>query len=287
MPTPMPGAEAHDDVRRYLRVLGANQTTPLFWTTFDDKRQRRDLGYTANAALEQIQPRLEYLNAEGAGVFVCVGRVRGTERLRQNVQAVDVLVLDLDGARLPATFGYLPTPHLIVETSPARWHCYWMVDNIPLDAFEIMQRKLAIQFHGDRSVSFLEQIIRVPGFLHHKREPFRSRITWDQVNAERCCFIDIASVLKDIDLLSLADKGPVWIRDRSTNAIIDDRFLSHVVWSEVLKLDTDDPAEIAERAWRWCKTKIDPARLGQRCTLELALFTAREAMRTMTTGQTV
>jgi hypothetical protein len=282
MSSAMEKANSRDTVRSYLRVLSEDEATPLFWTTFDDKRRRLDLGFTDNAPLRLVEPRLRRMNAEGAGVFICLGRICGSERLKQNVQSVGVLVLDLDGALLPPTFGDMPPLHLIVETSPARWHCYWMVDSIPLEAFEILQRKLAIQFNGDRSVSFLEQIIRVPGFIHHKKQPFLPRIALDQVDAGHCSFIEVASALKGIDLMSMETKGPMWIRDRSTGAIIDHRFLSYVVWSEVLQLETDDPAEIADRAWRYCEDRVDVARLGLRCTLELAHLIARSAKRTIT-----
>ncbi len=249
-----------DDVIQQLRVLGADSSTSCFWSTHDDRRMRRDLDFAANAPFAEVRPRLRQLNTEGAGVFVCLGRVDGSERLSRNVRAIDVLVLDLDGPLLPSKFAPMPPPHLVVATSPGRWHVYWMLCGMPIDAFEIMQRKLAIRFDGDRSVSCREQLIRVPGFVHHKKQPFLSHVTASRLDAGRHRFLDLADALRDIDFMSDPLQGPQWIRHHVSGEIVDSRFKHFAVWSEVLKLDSIDPSVIASRAWRVCEARTEVTR---------------------------
>lgn len=76
-------------------------------------------------------------------------------------------------------------------------------------------------------------------------------------------------------------QGPVWIRDRATGLIIDETFLSHTVWSEVLMFDADDSGEIGRRAWRRCKERVDAATLGSRYMAPMAESIAHLALRTL------
>ena len=68
-------------------------------------------------------------------------------------------------------------PHVIVETSPGKFHAYWLVDGLPLDQFEAVQRWIATMFGGDH-VTDLCRVMRLPGFMHQKdpRQPFMVRI---------------------------------------------------------------------------------------------------------------
>ena len=47
---------------------------------------------------------------------------------------------------------------------------------MPLDRFKSFQRELAHTLGGDPSVCNLSRVMRVPGFLHQKSEPFLSRV---------------------------------------------------------------------------------------------------------------
>jgi hypothetical protein len=40
-------------------------------------------------------------------------------------------------------------PHILVESSPGKWHAYYMVDECDLDQFKPRQRALAQRFGGD------------------------------------------------------------------------------------------------------------------------------------------
>ena len=89
------------------------------------------------------------------------------------MQRVRAVFVDLDGAPLAPVLEAGLEPHVVVESSPGKFHVYWQVDDCPLDQFERVQRALARRFGGDPSVHDLPRVLRVPGFLHCKGEPFR------------------------------------------------------------------------------------------------------------------
>src|SRR5690606_31030556 len=93
-----------------------------------------------------------------------------------NVQKVRAHFVDLDGAPLDPVVQSDAPPHIVVVSSPMKWHAYWKVTDCPLQAFKQRQKALAKQFGGDASVCDLARVLRVPGFWHLKSTPFQSRL---------------------------------------------------------------------------------------------------------------
>ena len=159
--------------RAFLQRLDAEAGT-FTLQTFDDTAAKR----RAAARVHQVDPAngaldaLAGWNAKGAGVFVTVNATDGTGRQAHNIVSVRALFVDLDGAPLRPVLECAPAPHIVIESSPSRYHAYWRVDDCPLDQFERVQRALARRFDGDPSVHDLPRVMRLPGFLHRKGAPF-------------------------------------------------------------------------------------------------------------------
>ena len=125
-----------------------------------------------------------------------VNETDGNGQTKQNVTSVRALFADLDGTPLRNIKRIPIEPHLVVETSPGKFHVYWLIQNVPLATFSTLQQQLAAIVGSDPAVSDLPRIMRVPGTWHHKAKPFRARI--DQINAApRLSYSQIKSVLAD------------------------------------------------------------------------------------------
>jgi Family of unknown function (DUF5906)/RepB DNA-primase N-terminal domain/Primase C terminal 1 (PriCT-1) len=132
-----------------------------------------DLRY---ATLDEIYPVLEEWNNSGAGIFVAVNETDGKGQRTENITRVRALFADLDGCPL-SNIGAVPLePHLVIETSPKKYHAYWLVDGLSLDDFKPLQQTIAAICSSDPVVCDLPRIMRVPGFHHHKGEAFLTRI---------------------------------------------------------------------------------------------------------------
>lgn len=167
------------EAQRFFDLLcGANEfPSKATVQTFDDRKQDDSLKGILHGSLPQLSAELIRRNQRGAGIFVALNETDGRGRKNENITSVRALFLDLDGAPLPDPTEWGPTPpHVIVETSPDRFHCLWLVNDCPLDKFKIYQKALAERFNGDPSVSTLERCVRVPGFFHNKSAPFQSHI---------------------------------------------------------------------------------------------------------------
>lgn len=153
--------------------------------TIDDDKQRKShaLNRVLHGTLDQHLGALTRLQQQGAGVFIMVNEGDGvvhagskTCRTAQNVIAVRALFVDLDGAPLEPVLA-AHHPDILVESSPKRWHGYWVTSDCPLAEFTLRQKQIAQKFAGDASIHDLPRVMRLPGFWHQKAKPFMTRMT--------------------------------------------------------------------------------------------------------------
>ena len=151
--------------------------------TFDDDQSRKDknLVRVLHGTLNRHGTTLKTLNQNGAGIFVTVNQTNLKGRKAANIVKVRAAFLDLDGSPVEPVLDHTLEPNIIVESSPARWHAYWLCE-LPCEEFSAVQLGLAEKFNGDTSVHDLPRVMRLPGFYHlkcgvgRKLEPFLTRI---------------------------------------------------------------------------------------------------------------
>jgi hypothetical protein len=167
-------APDRNEAARFLALLDAAATRFTF-QTFDDNKDRRDktLARVLHGSLDQHWATLARLNSLGAGIFVTINETDFKGRTAANIVRVRALFLDCDGAPLPQDG---PRRHIAVESSTGRFHAYWKPNGIALADFGQMQKLIARRWHGDQSVNDLCRVMRLPGFVHRKGEPFLTRI---------------------------------------------------------------------------------------------------------------
>src|SRR5215831_11069158 len=166
------------DLEAAEQFLGLLRATRCTFQTFDDNAQRKDrkLAIILYGSLAEHTDTLQHLNGLGAGIFIAVNQTDGQGRKRENIKRVRAVTLDLDGEPLDPVKLCVLKPHMIVESSPGRYHAYWRVKGLAIDQFEDVQRAIAKRFDGDPAVAKLTHVARLPGFYHCKREPFRTHI---------------------------------------------------------------------------------------------------------------
>lgn len=166
----MTASMAYEHRFKFLEYFKGNNT----FQTFDDKgRSRKDL----IKIFHNDTRYLEELNRKGAGVFLTINETDVTGRKRENITKIRAVFVDLDGADPNPVLNALP--NLMVESSPGKYHAYWFVKDFPLEGFTDVQKRIAEMFNGDNKVHDLPRILRVPGYMHQKGEPFCSRIVFE------------------------------------------------------------------------------------------------------------
>jgi putative DNA primase/helicase len=183
------------EAMQHLAMLASGHGHAFTFQTFDDNKERKkahdernkerkragkkalpdSYARTIHGTLEQRWGELVDLNERGAGVFITVNATEGKRRTTESTTLVRAVFCDLDGSPLEPAAQWRQ-PNFVIESSPGRYHPYWLVSDMPLQDFAGYQKWLAKRFNGDPKVHDLPRVLRLAGFIHRKDKPFRSRI---------------------------------------------------------------------------------------------------------------
>ncbi len=169
----MTAAANLSEATRFLDLMTEGE--PVTFQTFGDSAQEPALARVMHGTFGQHATTLHELNARGAGVFWMVNVGDSQGRKAENVTGVRALFVDLDGAPIGPVHDAGLEPDAVVESSPDRWHAYWLVDGCAPSRFKPAQQALAAKFGGDRSVCDLPRVMRLPSFFHQKGQPFTTQ----------------------------------------------------------------------------------------------------------------
>ena len=149
----------------------------------ETKAQQR-IWNAKKAASKEVQKWLKYSNTHGYDIYIGMNPLQPGSRTRskEDIQEVRRVYLDLDedgpsklkDALQDSFSGKLPSPSYIINTSPDRYQLIWNVKPgsfTPHEA-ESLMRGLATKYGGDRSVTDVSRVLRLPGFKH------RGKNTW-------------------------------------------------------------------------------------------------------------
>lgn len=150
---------------------------PVTFQTFDDAAPKRKyLTRIMHGTLAEHAGTLAQLNQQGAGIFIMINEGNLQGRKATDVTRVRAVFVDLDGAPLEPVLDCKLSPSIVVESSPGRFHAYWLCPGLSREQFKPVQQALAARFNGDVSVCDLPRVMRLPGFIHQKGAPFQTRI---------------------------------------------------------------------------------------------------------------
>jgi hypothetical protein len=114
-------------------------------------------------------------NAAGADVFLGMNPIKENSynRTKESIREVRHVYLDLDEsarASLQAirTSGDIPTPNVVLDTSPEKHQVIWRVEGLDRDQAEALLHSLAKAFRGDSAATDISRVLRVPGFANRK-----------------------------------------------------------------------------------------------------------------------
>ena len=163
---------------RFLLLLDETADTFTF-QTFDDDKARREsrrkngqhdpLARILHGSLEHCWRGLCRLNDQGAGVYVTVNETNGTGRTAAHIIRARAVFEEQDTPNKPPA-DYPLEPHIEVESSPGKFHRYWLADGLTLGEYTSIQAGIAERYQGDPSAADgINRVMRLPGFYHQKK----------------------------------------------------------------------------------------------------------------------
>lgn len=168
-----------DEATAFLTALD-DEAESFCFQTFDDQKSRKDptLVRVLHGTLEQYWAVLADLNRRGAGVFVTVNVTDGKGRKLENMVRPRAIFQEADRPNTP-----VPTldPHIEVESSPGKFHRYWLIEEATAPTFDVWgegMERMVMDFGSDPNARDPSRVLRLPGFYHQKdpSRPFMVRI---------------------------------------------------------------------------------------------------------------
>ena len=128
--------------------------------------------------LAELAERLVKANRDGFGVYITINHSSTGRRIAGDIDRVRAVFGDMDGAPLENINAAPIRPQMIIESSPGKYHIYWLCDGLPLETFVGVQKRIAKDYGADAVCCDLPRVLRVPGFVHVKGDsaPFITRI---------------------------------------------------------------------------------------------------------------
>lgn len=158
------------DSEKFLTLLGGSNDKFTFAAIHDvDKNQRVHHFY---GTLNEHYNNLEKLNQKGYGIFVTIQETTSENRKNKDIKRVRAIYVDVDKVgEFPKLEEFHIQPSMSVESSPGKFHHYWLIDGCHLDEFSSIQKRL-IQFYpgSDEGINDLARVMRLPGFAHCKTD---------------------------------------------------------------------------------------------------------------------
>ena len=156
----------------FLTALDEDSDAWSFQTFDDGPNKNKTLIRQFHGSLDHHAADLATLNDQGAGIFVTVNQTNGKGRKKADITRIRALFVDLDGSPLGPVQNAANEPHIVVESSPGRYHAYWRVNDCAVDQCEPALKQLIEKFNADRSCCDRSRVLRVPGFYHRKSTPY-------------------------------------------------------------------------------------------------------------------
>ena len=83
--------------------------------------------------VDELFRKLVARNEDGAGIYVVANKSTGAKD--KDVTSVRAVFADQDVPSSRASEGWPIDPHMIVETSPGRYHYWWLADGLSREEF--------------------------------------------------------------------------------------------------------------------------------------------------------
>ncbi len=150
----------------------------------EEAKTQQRIWSAKKAASKEVHKWLKYSNSHGYDIYIGMNPLQPGSRTRnkEDVQEVRRVYADLDedgGTKLKELLqdsfsGKIPKASYIINTSPDRYQVIWNVKPgsfTPQEA-EALMRGIAVKYGGDRAVTDVSRVLRLPGFKH------RGKNTW-------------------------------------------------------------------------------------------------------------
>lgn len=167
-----------DQAKKYLTLLDPNAEKFLF-AAYDYRKIAK--GKQVYSTFDSAKSKLLEFNKDVFCIYVTVNETNGPSRKKGDIKRARAIWVEDDEQRSKPREDWQLKPSLIVESSPNKYHYYWLTSTTKLDEWDAVMATM-VNVHGcDNKAKDLARVLRLPGFNHRKdlTKPFECKLLDD------------------------------------------------------------------------------------------------------------
>ena len=161
------------EAEQFLNLLKISDTDNIFeFVTFTEgeAKTENDKVFHRQGSFIKYENTLCTENEQSRGVFVTVN----CGSRQKDIYKARAIWQENDGP------GIMPelAPSFSVESSPGKFHHYWLIEGGTEDLtnWDTIMSIMVSKYKSDKSAKDRGRVLRIPGFYHQKKEPFRCKL---------------------------------------------------------------------------------------------------------------
>ena len=158
----------------FVERLTGSKASVIDWRCISD-RDKGEPGKNLRGTINELWDTLTRYNTSGWGIFCNVNELDGKGCNLTNITKVRAHFTDLDNVFTSHAMYQKAVAEgacIAVQTSPNKYHLYWLTEPYRDNArFTVLQKKLIQAYDGDKQITDSTRVMRAPGFNHCKGEP--------------------------------------------------------------------------------------------------------------------
>lgn len=164
-----------EQAKIYLKLLDPNAKKFLF-ACFDYRKINK--GRTYYGSFDSSVKQLKDANDKNYCIYVTVNETKAGERKKESITRARAIWVEDDKASQSPRTDWPIKPSMIVESSPNKYHYYWMTSTKKFDEWDAVMETMVTKHGCDNKAKDLARVLRLPDFIHKKdvSKPFTTRI---------------------------------------------------------------------------------------------------------------
>lgn len=164
--------------RQHIELLTGNADAPITTVAIRLNSLLNDsVVDTKRGTLAELETWIAAQQSEGAGIYVTVNQTVGVKRRKGDVTEARAVWVDDDVPRPTARTDWPLMPHLTVETSPGKFHYYWMTQTKPGAEFDGVMECMVKNHGNDSNAKDISRVLRLAGTFNLKNPSSPHRVT--------------------------------------------------------------------------------------------------------------
>lgn len=213
-----------EESSKFLELIDKDAKKYLF-ACYDYRKSLK--GRQFYGSFQTICPKLKELNSDVYCVYLTINETNGPSRKKEDISRCRAIWVEDDNYQEKPRNDWPLKPSIIVQSSPGKFHYYWLTSTKKLDQWNLVMNRMVEDFGCDKNARDISRVMRIPGFKHNKELNKEIYCKLIDDNGHFYNWFEITSVFKPLTKTSVSAKKSAenissgdYSEDKAINALL-------------------------------------------------------------------